>query len=194
VQIEELRREKLAEVSEGLYALSCGPDTRVWVYAACSINGVRYSTIDHEKSLRTQNSGVMTAITHESQTVEFYGVLREVIQLMYNSSVESHRRMVLLCCDRYNLDGTTKSAGIDDDGHFRSVNIKSFWYKDDPFILTTQARKIFYLQDTSLGKDWWVMQKFEYRDMYDVNEIEPIVHQDDHCSNNEHEVLLGDGD
>ena len=38
------------------------------------------------------------------------------------------------------------------------------------------------------------MQKFEHRDMYDVNEIEPIVHQDDHCSDNEHEVLLGDGD
>ena len=30
--------------------------------------------------------------------------------------------------------------------------------------------------------------------MYDVTEIEPIVHQDDHCSNNEHAVLLGDGD
>jgi hypothetical protein len=28
VQIEELRREKPTEVSEGLYALSCGPDTR----------------------------------------------------------------------------------------------------------------------------------------------------------------------
>ena len=27
-----------------------------------------------------------------------------------------------------------------------------------------------------------------------MNEIEPIVHQDDHCSDNEHEVLLGDGD
>ena len=27
-----------------------------------------------------------------------------------------------------------------------------------------------------------------------MNEIEPIVHQDDHYSNNEHEVLLGDGD
>ena len=45
-----------------------------------------------------------------------------------------------------------------------------------------------------MGKDWWVGQKFEHRDMYDVNEIEPIVRQDDHCSNNEHEVLLGDGD
>ena len=30
--------------------------------------------------------------------------------------------------------------------------------------------------------------------MYDVNEIEHQVHQDDHCSNNEHEVLQGDGD
>ena len=137
-----------------MYALSYGPDTRVWVYAACSINGVRYSSVDREKSLPTQNSGVMTVVTHEGQSVEFYGVLREVIQMMYNSSVQSHRTMVLLCCDWYNLDGTTKSAGIDDDEHFRSVNIKSFWYKDDHFILATQARKIFYLQDTSLDKGW----------------------------------------
>ena len=128
-----------------MYTLPCGPNTRVWVYAACSINGVRYSTIDHEKSLRTQNSGVMTAVTNEGQSVEFYGVLREVIQLMYNSSVQSHRTVVVLRCDWYNLDGTTKSADIDDDRHYRSVNIKSFWYKDDPFILATQARKIFFI-------------------------------------------------
>ena len=79
MHIEELHREKPTEVSEGLYALSCGPDTRVRVYVDCSINGVRYSTVDREKSLRAQNSGVMTAISHEGQLVEFYGVLREVI-------------------------------------------------------------------------------------------------------------------
>ena len=45
-----------------------------------------------------------------------------------------------------------------------------------------------------MGKDWRVVQKFEHRDMYDVNEIEHQVHQDDHCSDNEHEVLQGDGD
>ena len=45
-----------------------------------------------------------------------------------------------------------------------------------------------------MGKDWRVMQKFEHRDMYDMNEIELVMHQDDHYSNNEHEVLLGDGD
>ena len=68
----------------------------------------------------------MTAVTNEGQSVEFYGVLREVIQLMYNSSVQSHRIVVLLRCDSYNLASNTKSTCIDDDGHFRSVNIKSF--------------------------------------------------------------------
>ena len=82
--------------------------------------------VDHEKSLSTQNSGVMVAVTNEGQLVEFYGVLREVIQLMYNSSVQSHRTVVLLCYDWYNLDGTMKSTGIDDDRHYRSVNIKLF--------------------------------------------------------------------
>ena len=101
--------------------------------------------VDHEKSLSTQNSGVMVAVTNEGQLVEFYGVLREVIQLMYNCSIQSYRMVVLLRCDWYNLVGKTKSIGIGNDGHFRSVNIKSFWYKDDPYILVTQARKIFYL-------------------------------------------------
>ena len=79
----------------------------------------------------------MTVVTNEGQSVEFYGVLREVIQLMYNSSVQSHWTVVVLRYNWYNLDGTTKSVGIDDDEHYRSINIKSFWYKDDPFILTT---------------------------------------------------------
>ena len=99
MQIEELRREKPTEASEGLYALSCGSDTRVQVCAAFSINGVRYSTVDHEKSLRTQNSGVMAAVTHKGETMDFYGVLRDVVQLMYNSSIQSHRMVVLLHYD-----------------------------------------------------------------------------------------------
>jgi hypothetical protein len=66
----------------------------------------------------------MTAGTHGCESVEFYGVLREVIELVYNSSLESHRTAVLLCCDWYNQVG--KSVGINDDGHFKSINIESF--------------------------------------------------------------------
>jgi len=72
--------------------------------------------------------------------------------------------------------------------------VQSLWYKTDPFILATQSKKIFYLQDTSLGKDWRVVQKFEHRNIYDVAEKDEDshdVHQDDYCSDTEHVVQAG---
>ncbi|XP_066324074.1 uncharacterized protein [Miscanthus floridulus] len=101
--IENKRKENLESVSEGLWALSCGPDLRVKTCVACKVNGVRYSTMDHENFLLTQNSGVMTEGSHDVNNIDFYGVIKE-----------------------------------------------SLWYKTDPFILATQSKKIFYLQDTSL--------------------------------------------
>jgi hypothetical protein len=49
--------------------------------------------------------------------------------------------------------------------------VQSFWYKSDPFILADQAKKIFYLQDTTPQcKDFQVVQKFEHRNIYDEAE------------------------
>ena len=99
--------------------------------------------------------------THRGQQIEFYSVLKEVIELQYNSTLEFRRSVVLFRCDWYNQEG--KTVGIKDDGHFKSININSFWYKSDPFILATQSTKIFYLQDNDLGNDWRVVKKFEHR-------------------------------
>ena len=98
--------------------------------------------------------------------------------------------MVLFRCNWYNQEG--KTVGIKDDGHFKSININSFWYKSDPFILATQSIKIFYLQDNDLGNDWRVVQKFEHRGIYDVPEKNGDVHQDDYCFDTEHAVHEGD--
>jgi len=118
-----------------LFALSSGPDLRVKTGAACSVNGVRYSTVAREKHLKTQNSGVMAKGTYRGVTIEFYGVLKEVIELQYNSNLQHRRSVVLFRCDWYNQEG--KAVGIRDDGHFKSININSFWYKSDPIILVT---------------------------------------------------------
>jgi len=131
----------------------------------------------------------MTEGTHEGAIIDFYGVLREVIELEYNSNLESRRTVVLFRCDWYNQVGKTR--GVRDDGHFKSINIESLWYKSDPFILAAQSKKIFYLPDTALGRDWRIVQKFEHRDIYDVHEKEARhgeVHQDDSCSDTEREV------
>ncbi|EEC84281.1 hypothetical protein OsI_30752 [Oryza sativa Indica Group] len=163
--------------------------------ASCIVNGVRYSTVDREKYLQTQNSGVMVDGTHEGDNIEFYGVLREILELQYNSDLDIYRSVVLFRCDWFNQVGKTR--GVRDDGHFKSINIQSFWYKDDPFILATQSKKIFYLQDTSLGNEWRIVQKFEHRNMYNVSEKDDHifdVHQDDNCSDTEHEVHEGNAD
>ena len=125
VDREAASREPNA-VSEGLYALSCGPDLRVMTCVACSVNGVRYSTFGPEKNLKTPNSGVMAKGTHRGNTIEFYGVLKEVIELQYNSSLQIHLSVVLFRCDWCNQEG--KCAGIRDDTHFKSIKIQSCWY------------------------------------------------------------------
>jgi hypothetical protein len=146
-QVEKKRNENPELVSEGLWALSCGPARRVKTSTACKINGVRFSTVDREKFMQTQNSGVMTEGEHNGENIDFYGVLKEVIELQYNSNYQVRRSVVLFRCDWYNQVG--KTVGIRDDRHFKSINVQSFWYKFDPFILANQVKKIFYLQDTT---------------------------------------------
>lgn len=180
------------EVDDGLVALSHGPHRRVRFCSSCIVNGVRYNTLAREKYLQTQNSGIVTDGSHGDHNIDFYGVLNEIIELKYNSNRQCLRTVVLFGCDWYNQVGKTR--GISDDGHFKSINIRSFWYKSDPYIFATQARKVFYMEDTLLGKDWRVVQKVEHRDMYDVAEKSDIAYQDDHCSETQHVVQEGDGD
>lgn len=61
------------------------------------MNGVYYSTIEHEKNMLTQNSGVMTYGTYgdDGEKYEYYGVLKEVIELQYGSTKEFRRSVVI---------------------------------------------------------------------------------------------------
>ena len=150
--------------------------------------------MDREKFLLTQNSGVMAEGSHNGKEIDFYGVLKEVIELQYPSSYQVRRTVVLFRCDWFNQVG--KTVGLRVDKHFKSINVQSFWYKNDPFILADQSKKVFYLQDTSPQcKDWRVVQKFEHRNVYDVAETDEgshEVHQDDYGSDTEHAVQEND--
>jgi hypothetical protein len=88
--------------------------------------------------------------------------LKEIIQLDYNE-----RTIGLFKCDLFKLDG--KRTELKDDGFFRSINVGSLWYKNDRYILATQARKVFYLPDTRFGKNWQVVDRFEHRHLYNVS-------------------------
>ena len=76
------------EVPDGLYALSCEPDLRVRIFSGCLIDGIRFHTTDRDKNRRTHNSGVMAEGTHVGDPIDFYGSLKEIIELQYNSDLQ----------------------------------------------------------------------------------------------------------
>jgi hypothetical protein len=51
--------------------------------------------VDREKYMRTQNSGVVALGSHDEKEIDFYGVLKEVIELKYNSNLQKIRRVYL---------------------------------------------------------------------------------------------------
>ena len=130
-------------VHPDLFALACGPANRVKNYSACVVDGVRFVTADREKDRKTQNSGVMSAGNHDKKEKDFYGVLADIIELSYNSDLKHKRTVVLFRCNWFRLAGL-KSQDLEVyDNLFRSINISSYWYKDDNVILSTQATRFF---------------------------------------------------
>ena len=115
------------------------------------------------------------------------------------------RTVVLFQVNWYDLEGTKKEPKIRNDGYLTSVNTGGYWYKEEPYVLAEQAKKVFYLPDTLLGHPWRVVQKFEHRHLWSYNENEEniapsgmvLAYQDDEIKETLHDVIgdddVGDG-
>ncbi|KAK8547832.1 hypothetical protein V6N13_027445 [Hibiscus sabdariffa] len=145
-------------ISRELLSLAYGPDIRAQKYTGCIVNGVRFHTKARDEHLTSQNSGVTVEGNHEEDQINFYGILTDIIQLNYIKDYKKRR--------------------IHRNGHLLSINISKYWYESDPFILSVQAKQVFYLDDAKLGKDWKVVQKFHHRHLFDVPEMQGVENDD----------------
>ena len=82
-------------VDDDLFALACGPDTRVRSYSTCVVNGVRFNTAKLDKNKKTQNSGLAYRGTYKSETIDYYGTLKEIIEIPYTSKDDGTPRPVV---------------------------------------------------------------------------------------------------
>jgi hypothetical protein len=115
----------------------------------CIINGIRYHTKAREAQRKTQNCTIKTLGEHKGHIIDFYGKVEEIIELNYTENSRGPRSVILLRCEWYNLEG--KTYEMKDDGYFKSINIDGRWYKDDPFILATDASHVFFLGRYQIG-------------------------------------------
>ena len=152
--------------SKELLSLAKGPDNRVKRYTGCNANGFRFHTQDRERKRKTQNSGVVVEGEHDGRVIDFYGVIIEVIELEY---LLGQNRVMLFKCDWWDVKDNT-SIQIDKDWNITSVNVSRTWYKDQPFVLASQAKQVFYIEDLKLGKHWRVVERTQPRGSFDVPE------------------------
>ena len=81
-------------------------------------------------------------------------------------------KVVLFQCEWYNTGNKiSRRRTIRIETHYTSINVKSRWYQNDPFILPSQAKQFFYLRATKWGEPWHIVQCVQYKGVFDVPEV-----------------------
>ncbi|KAK8581187.1 hypothetical protein V6N12_071422 [Hibiscus sabdariffa] len=162
----KLNLEGSLESNNHLYVLGLGPDTLITRYTGIIVNGIRFHSIERGTSRRTQNNGVLVKGVHNSEEIDFYGQLIDIIELDYCNG----NKVFIFKCDWWNVGD--KKNGLRTNGDLISVNVSRKWYTCDPFVLATQAKQVFYIDDVKNGDNWKIVQKTNHRHIFNVPEVE----------------------
>lgn len=127
-------------------------------YSGYIINGSRYHTKDRDSSRVSQNSGVslvataMQVASYKDKNpvyaeMSFYGVITEIWHLDYN----------LLKIPVFKCDWVDSKKGVKvDELGFTLVELGRIGHKSDSFILASQAKQVFYVED-QLDSRWSIV-------------------------------------
>ncbi|GJR70495.1 uncharacterized protein Tco_0016560 [Tanacetum coccineum] len=163
--ISTLRHEKPSECNLELLALAHGLLNYATYYSSCVVNGVKFVVHSHDERLTTQCSGVST-LGEEDGTM-FYGVLEEILELQYLTS----HTVVLFRCKWFKTNNTPHTQLCVTKNIITSISTRDDWWKHQQYILATQARQVFYLEDPSRSHHWRVIQDVNHRKIWDKDII-----------------------
>ena len=65
------------------------------------------------------------------------------------------------------MDPRKKDKGIREEKKITRIFVGGTWYKNEPFILSSQAQQVYYLNDNKNGHNWKVVQKVCHRYLWD---------------------------
>ncbi|KAL6219832.1 hypothetical protein ACLB2K_007591 [Fragaria x ananassa] len=97
---------------------------------------------------------------------EYYGVVISVVELVYATGMP----VVLLNCRWFNDPNIPRNTKMDHG--LLSMNTCTSWYENQPFIVATMTRLVFYLDDAKEGGGWKVVNVMSYRGIYIATTLE----------------------
>ena len=83
-----------SESTDELYSLAIGPDSRVYSYSGCVVNGIKFVTANRDVNRKMQNSDICISSTHLGEEINFYGTLLEVLEFHF---VKGCRAIMFKC-------------------------------------------------------------------------------------------------
>ena len=158
--------------SETLRWLAHGPNFDVICWSGYDINNFCFYTEHLDSKSAVQNSGVMVEAEslHFSSSkdkcpvlasVSYFGVIQEIWEIDYNKF-----RVPVFKCNWVDIN-----SGIQvDEFGYTTVNLNSLAYKNEPFIMASQARQVFYVTDPSNNSLSVVLQS---KPMSSKDELQP---------------------
>lgn len=144
------------------------------------VNGIHFTTKDRDDARTTQNSGVsLVAQTMQVSSAKdknlicsdmvFYGVIKEIWELDYVGV-----RIPMFLCDWVESNNGVR---IDDNG-FTLVNLNRAGHKDEPFIMASQAKQVFYVckqKDASWSYVFATQPKDYAKEVHEEDDSEILI-------------------
>ena len=157
-KVTELRDTTERTIS--LQILANGPTLYATKCNSCKINGYKFNTEQHDVGLTTQNCGVLVIGNNGTATINYYGVLTDIIEVQYLGG----KRVIVFKCRWF--DVLSPNRGIKEDKYgIESVNINRTirTQNHDPFVLASQAHQVFYVTDMASRPAWKIVTRIPPR-------------------------------
>ena len=159
-------------ISQDLHWLANYPSRVVSRYKSHIVHRFRFRIKSVDDKHKNQNCGVfvLANVPGAIGQVNCYGRVVDMFEVKYYGHAEPGDRgrpMMLFKCEWINSE-SPRGMKIDQ-YEFTMVNFNQLGFKEDPFILASQALQAFYVEDT-IEKDWHVVVRTQPRDLFDVLE------------------------
>ena len=150
------------DVSKAIRWMAAGPRREALSYHGYHVNGVDFNTKDRDSMRSVQNSGVFLVVDalqvasvrdknprDNAPPMDFYGVVKLIWEVDYYTF-----RIPVFKCDWVE---STRGVRVDELG-FTLVKLNRLGHFNDPFVLATHVKQVFYIEDPS-DVEWSVVVK-----------------------------------
>ncbi|GJX30536.1 gag-pol polyprotein [Tanacetum coccineum] len=161
-----------------LFALACGPTPTPISLNSCVVNGVRFVVHSRDERRTTQNSGICSPGGNDGEM--YYGQLQEILEFSYLSF-----KVVLFRVKWFDTRNEgRKVQRLVLRNNMTQILTKDEAFKDDQYILATQVKQCFYLEDMARRPPHWKVvehvnhKKFSDGGVIVVEEDPDVIHFD----------------